>query len=164
MNLWSKLDPFYLNILVVRGESDTKDNRKVKTDEISVQRACNHGCGHMCQHYLWLFISVEGRAGFCTTVKRTNPVTKEPAQALITHTIVTSLPPDHMTIFISSYILLFLSLSSNHYFLSFSMPYKPFPPFSFLLIIIFLFLSPLLALFRLFFGSVQSKPANLEVN
>lgn len=127
----------------MRGESYTKDNRKVKTDEISVQRASNHGCGHMCQHYLWLFISIKGRAGVCLAMKRTNPATKEPAQALITHTIVTSLPPDHMTIFISSYILLFLSLFSSHSFLSFPMPYKPFPLCSSLLIImIFLFPSP----------------------
>ncbi len=91
-------------------------------------RPCKHGCGHMCQHYLWLFISAEGRAGVFTAVKRTNPATREPARALITLTIVTSLPPDHMTIFISSYLLLSHSLFSNPSFLSFSVPYKPFPP------------------------------------
>lgn len=81
----------------------------------------------MCQHYLWRFISAKGRAGVFTAVKRSNPVTREPAQVLITLTIVTSLPPDHITIFISSYLLLSHSLCSNPSFLSFSMPYKPFP-------------------------------------
>lgn len=75
----------------------------------------------MCQHYLWLFISAEGRAGVFRAVKRTNPATREPARALITLTIVTSLPPDHMTIFISSYLLLSHSLFSNPSFLSFSL-------------------------------------------